>query len=247
MAHRNVEEIRRVQPRGPYYLGGFCFGGNLAFQIAIDLVEKGERVAFLGLFESYSPLYQRPPLLTLFRVHLHTMRKLAPAARWLFFKSKLANLKNRASKRVMRLPSPPPAKLSNLAAENAGFYIIPPKYLQPGNDDARGQFEGQCYHNFINYRSIITGQIGDYERVHGCRPRGIDYKRILEAGSGSLIHSVETSFIWTTNPAALAKLLKERDNEAADLEFQRAARKWKRVVMAHCPNAFPQAWMRQGL
>ena len=140
-----------------------------------------------------------------------------------------------------------PSQESTRYVENAGFYITPPRYLQPGQDAARQLFESQCRQNFLHYRTIIAGQISEYERVHGARPKGIDYKRMLEAGSGSLIHSVETSFIWTTNPAALAKLLRERDNEAADLEFQRAARKWKRVVMAHCPNAFPQPWMREGL
>ncbi len=70
---------------------------------------------------------------------------------------------------------------------------------------------------------------------------------MLEAASGELIHSVETSFVWTTNPGALAKLFLERDNEAADLEFQRLARKWKRLCMQHWSNAFPQSWMREGL
>jgi len=70
--------------RAPYYLGGFCFGGNLAFHMALQLLSSGEEVAFLGLFESYSPLYQRPPFLTLLRMHLRTMRKLGPAAQWRF-------------------------------------------------------------------------------------------------------------------------------------------------------------------
>lgn len=138
-----------------------------------------------------------------------------------------------------------PSQESTRYVENAGFYVIPPKYLE--NDVARAVFESACQGNFHEYRSIIRTEIEDYTKAHGAPPKGIDYKRILEAASGTLIHSIETSFIWTTNPAALAKLLKERDNEAADREFQRFARKWKRIVMAHCPNAFPQPWMREGL
>lgn len=138
-----------------------------------------------------------------------------------------------------------PSQESTRYVENAGYYIIPPKYLE--NDVARAVFESACQGNFHEYRSIIKSEIEDYTKAHGAPPKGLEYKRILEAASGALIHSIETSFIWTTNPGALAKLLKERDNEAADREFQRFARKWKRVVMAHCPNVFPQPWMREGL
>lgn len=138
-----------------------------------------------------------------------------------------------------------PSQESTRYVENAGFYITPPRYLLPGAEAAKAQFEGQCHQNFANYRDIIAGQIQEYERVYLIKPKGIDYKRILEAGSSTLIHSVETSFIWTTNPGALAKLFRERNNEAADLEFQRFARKWKRVCMSLWPNAFPQPWMRE--
>lgn len=141
-----------------------------------------------------------------------------------------------------------PSQESTRYVENAGFYIIPPRYLDEMHKPERGEFEATCHINYKCYRDIIATDIEGFERNHdGQKPKGIDYKRILEAASASLLHSVETSFIWTTNPGALAKLFKERDNEAADLEFQRFARKWKRVVMAHCPNAFPQPWMREGL
>ena len=43
---------------------------------------------------------------------------------------------------------------------------------------------------------------------------------------------------------ALAKLLRERDHDAADLEFARLARKWKRLAVANWPGLFPQPWMR---
>ena len=41
------------QPRGPYYLAGFCFGGVLAFEAANQLKKQGEHVAFLGLIDSF--------------------------------------------------------------------------------------------------------------------------------------------------------------------------------------------------
>jgi amino acid adenylation domain-containing protein len=49
-------EIRRVQPRGPYYLGGYCFGAVLAFEIALQLRKQGEEIAYFSMFEASAPL-----------------------------------------------------------------------------------------------------------------------------------------------------------------------------------------------
>src|SRR6185295_18712292 len=51
MASYYLEEIRAVQPRGPYYLGGYCFGGNVAYEMARQLRERGEQVAFVALID----------------------------------------------------------------------------------------------------------------------------------------------------------------------------------------------------
>jgi len=50
-----VQEIRRARPRGPYHLFGFCFGGMVAFEMAKLLTEQGERVDFLGVYNSPAP------------------------------------------------------------------------------------------------------------------------------------------------------------------------------------------------
>jgi non-ribosomal peptide synthetase component F/thioesterase domain-containing protein len=52
-----VEHIRAIQPKGPYYLSGFCFFGLLAFEVAAQLEALGETVAFLGLIDTYCPEY----------------------------------------------------------------------------------------------------------------------------------------------------------------------------------------------
>jgi thioesterase domain-containing protein len=62
MAAHYAEEIRKVQPRGPYYLGGFCFGGQIAFEIARRLNAQGQNVALLALFESFVRRF--PPSMT---------------------------------------------------------------------------------------------------------------------------------------------------------------------------------------
>jgi len=62
LAAEHVEEIRSIQPEGPYYLAGWSFGGLVAFEMALQLERQGETVAFLGLLDSVSPLLsQRRP------------------------------------------------------------------------------------------------------------------------------------------------------------------------------------------
>jgi amino acid adenylation domain-containing protein len=52
-----ADEIRRVQPHGPYYIGGTCFGGLTAFEVARRLEESGEPVAALALLDTMNPIF----------------------------------------------------------------------------------------------------------------------------------------------------------------------------------------------
>jgi thioesterase domain-containing protein len=47
-----LEEIKKVQPKGPYFLLGYSFGGTTAFEIAHQLRVQGERVEMLGMLDS---------------------------------------------------------------------------------------------------------------------------------------------------------------------------------------------------
>ncbi len=51
MAVLYINEIRTVQPRGPYILLGACFGATVAYEMAHQLLAQGEEVAFLGLLD----------------------------------------------------------------------------------------------------------------------------------------------------------------------------------------------------
>lgn len=52
-------EIRRVQPTGPYYLGGFCFGGFVAFEVARMLEKEGEKTPVLAIIDGFNPAFLR--------------------------------------------------------------------------------------------------------------------------------------------------------------------------------------------
>jgi thioesterase domain-containing protein len=50
-----IRAIKKVQPAGPYYLGGHSFGGVQAFEIACQLEQAGEEVGLLMVFDSSVP------------------------------------------------------------------------------------------------------------------------------------------------------------------------------------------------
>jgi thioesterase domain-containing protein len=54
MAESYLQEIRELQPEGPYYLGGFCMGGQVAVEIAQRLVRDGQRVNLLFLIDTHN-------------------------------------------------------------------------------------------------------------------------------------------------------------------------------------------------
>ena len=47
-----IQQIRKVQPSGPYRIGGYSFGGFPAYEIACQLESQGEHVALLWLVDS---------------------------------------------------------------------------------------------------------------------------------------------------------------------------------------------------
>ncbi|GLS19336.1 hypothetical protein GCM10007874_23530 [Labrys miyagiensis] len=57
LATHYLRAIEEVRPRGPYILLGFCFAARLSFEIARQLVAKGERVELLVAIDAWAPKY----------------------------------------------------------------------------------------------------------------------------------------------------------------------------------------------
>jgi amino acid adenylation domain-containing protein/FkbH-like protein len=55
MAAQYITDLRRIQPHGPYHLGGYCFGGNVAYEMARQLTAGGEEVGLLALINCAPP------------------------------------------------------------------------------------------------------------------------------------------------------------------------------------------------
>ena len=87
MARYYVDLLREFQPHGPYYLGGWCYGGIVAVEMARLLQAQAEKVALLALLETVA----MPARWTNLRYYLHRLRCFARMSpdRWVnYFRSK---------------------------------------------------------------------------------------------------------------------------------------------------------------
>jgi thymidylate synthase (FAD) len=140
-----------------------------------------------------------------------------------------------------------PSQESTRFTHHYGFFVAPPRYLEPSAHvhAMSKHFRESMQAAYDNYLKAVDTECAWFEAKYGKKPTSIDKKRIYEAASSFLPHQAETSFIWTSNPAAIAKFVRERDNPAADLEIQRFARTWKRLCVGRWPNLFPQPFMKE--
>ena len=136
-----------------------------------------------------------------------------------------------------------PSQESTRYVEHSGCYIAHPAILD--NEEELSFFATAMGRNYAEYLSYIDRRTQAHIKERGTAPTSMARKRIFESASPYLSHACETSFIWTTNPIALAKMFRERDHEAADLEYLRLARKWKKLCVARWPALFPQPWMKE--
>lgn len=55
MARLYIQELRKVQPHGPYFIGGYSLGGEVAFEMGQQLVRDGEKVDLLAMLDTRNP------------------------------------------------------------------------------------------------------------------------------------------------------------------------------------------------
>jgi thioesterase domain-containing protein len=69
VSYRSIEDmaaeynmaLREIQPHGPYFLGGWSFGGLVAFEMAQQLLHQDQVVALLALLDSLAPPPKQQP------------------------------------------------------------------------------------------------------------------------------------------------------------------------------------------
>ena len=77
MVEGYLKELRSLQPEGPYYLAGFCFGGLAALEAARQLSEAGEQVAMVGMIQTTYPHCDVFPGMSVIEQWWHQLKKMA--------------------------------------------------------------------------------------------------------------------------------------------------------------------------
>jgi amino acid adenylation domain-containing protein len=61
MASHYIEAVRAIQPEGPYLLGGWSFGGVVAFEMARQLKQRDGQVAHVTMLDTWAPPSRETP------------------------------------------------------------------------------------------------------------------------------------------------------------------------------------------
>ncbi|BAU67247.1 amino acid adenylation domain-containing protein [Stanieria sp. NIES-3757] len=74
MAKYYIQEIKTIQPEGPYLLGGYSLGGTIAFEMAQQLTQQGEKISLLALLDCQGPNFcTRLPFFNRILLHLQNI------------------------------------------------------------------------------------------------------------------------------------------------------------------------------
>ena len=93
MAERYLNEIKTVQPHGPYFLGGYCMGGTIAYEMAQKLINSGEQVSMVAMLDTYNFVKALKVSFTEFifqklKFHVKNFTQLRPSEMLSYFKEK---------------------------------------------------------------------------------------------------------------------------------------------------------------
>ncbi len=112
MAALYVERLRAFLPKGPYLIGGYCFGGNIAYEMARQLEAQGQRPQLVALFNSsppnasYDQMQWTPRSMMLFTINiihwLSLHRKQPAAVKYQYARWKLVGLLKKIIRKFSR-------------------------------------------------------------------------------------------------------------------------------------------------
>lgn len=105
MAADYLKEIRELQPSGPYFLGGYCFGGKVAYEMAQQLHRQGQEVALLAMIDAFAPGYRTllpwgPRRMAQLQFHWRNLARSRDKKKYLL--EKCATARSRASKFIQK-------------------------------------------------------------------------------------------------------------------------------------------------
>lgn len=114
MAADYIRAIKSIQPKGPYNLGGYCMGGSVAYEMAIQLSQNGDQVANVFLLETYNACLLDQEALRKTRIkekienikfHFDNVKSLSGKEKLAFLQGKSETALKRTSARISRIVS----------------------------------------------------------------------------------------------------------------------------------------------
>jgi thioesterase domain-containing protein len=163
VAAQYLKELKRIQPTGPYFLGGVCSGGTVAYEMALQLNNRGDQVALLALIEPAYPADSKLKghfhfIRVMIRIIQKRFRQHAKKMRQMDKKEKRAyagmKLKLAANIWAVRhyVPQPYPGKLN--------LFLTNPTLKGPGRKRLKWRHlaqGGSTLHNIPGDHNTITG------------------------------------------------------------------------------------------
>jgi thioesterase domain-containing protein/acyl carrier protein len=152
-----LQNIKRVQPHGPYQLAGYSYGGMLAFETAQQLTGAGETVSLLAIYDTSPPdgLALRPAWQ---RMVLHAWTLATRSGRREYFRQRLLHRQRvREEKDRVRLAA-------GNSAVTSGAKLV--HEVEQANNRATVRYQPQLYRgSAVIFRAIdrYTQRVG-YKR-----------------------------------------------------------------------------------
>jgi amino acid adenylation domain-containing protein len=122
MADLYLQHMRATQPQGPYFLGGYSFGGLVALEMARRLRATGEEVGLLTLVDTYLPGAKESQSL------IGRFLSLSSAQKWAYFKKRVVRYRRGIKRRIVALYLPPAIKAVRGACATAEHQYQPKSY-----------------------------------------------------------------------------------------------------------------------
>jgi len=168
IAHYYVNELQQIQPKGPYFLAGYSFGGLIAFEVAQQLVYSGEVVGFLGLLDSMEHQYlirvkrglSRKDRAALYKSRLYAV--LFGENRWDYLTKRLRetfSLLSRRALAVIGIDAPAWGNISDINSYAATIYRpkIYPGAITIFRTSDREILDGDD--EFLGWRELVTSPL----------------------------------------------------------------------------------------
>jgi amino acid adenylation domain-containing protein len=157
MATQYIKQMMTVQAHGPYFIGGYCLGGLISFEIAQQLTAMGEKVELVVMLDTYNQASVSPsklrvqlPFHILQNAWFHGANAIRAKDRKKFLSEKLdialyrSGIRLRAGFHSLR-------RMAGLEAPNAYPHLIVKKV----NDDAADRYIPSTYNGRV---AVIRSQ-----------------------------------------------------------------------------------------